>query len=387
MKNRNLARIYWFNQSFQWFATGLLLPVMTLVQLDKGLSLADVGLSLAIYSAMTILFELPTGGLADAIGRRRVFLTSVTVTFFAALALLLANSLIGVMFSFALLGAARALMSGTIDAWFVDTYQKQAPEEDLQPIFAKLGIFVTLALGVSSLLGGYLPQTELALYIAEKTWADQYSLNLLSIMFLMICQMGLTLWLVKEPKENHGEQGILNGLKAFPSIISDAATFGVKNKHVLALVISSSMWCFAIAGVEMLWQPQVRDIAAEEYSTVMLGYLGAGYFLFAAVGNALATPFSRLFRFNHAKLLTVMRLFMGGALIALAVSNTLYLFALCYWLLFLINGVKESPHTAMFNKAIPSDKRSTLLSFESFAMQIGGLLGSLILALPLSINR
>ena len=70
---------YLVNQTFHWFIVGLTFPILILLVLDKGLSIFEAGTVLAIYSGTTVLLELPTGGLADSIGRRKVYLLSVTV--------------------------------------------------------------------------------------------------------------------------------------------------------------------------------------------------------------------------------------------------------------------------------------------------------------------
>jgi len=69
---KKLLFIYALNQTFHWFIVGLLIPVMALLQLEKGLDLFQIGITIAVYSGTVILLELPTGGLADAIGRKSI---------------------------------------------------------------------------------------------------------------------------------------------------------------------------------------------------------------------------------------------------------------------------------------------------------------------------
>ena len=61
-----------------------------LVLVERGLGLARVGVVMAVYGITTAVLELPTGGLADALGRRPVLLlSSFLATLFMALVLLL----------------------------------------------------------------------------------------------------------------------------------------------------------------------------------------------------------------------------------------------------------------------------------------------------------
>ena len=145
MTKEKLLRLFTFNQSFHWLMTGLLIPVLTLLLLKKGLSLFQVGIALGVYSGFAILFELPTGGLADSIGRKRVYLISLVVSFSAMTCLLFAQGFSALLiFGFMLMGAARALSSGTLDAWFVDEFWKIEPDGNLQAALAKAGIFIPI---------------------------------------------------------------------------------------------------------------------------------------------------------------------------------------------------------------------------------------------------
>lgn len=71
-----LLLIYIINQAVHRFIPGMFTPVMVLLLLDKRLDLVEVGKVLALFSATVIVLELPTGGLADAVGRKRVYLAS-----------------------------------------------------------------------------------------------------------------------------------------------------------------------------------------------------------------------------------------------------------------------------------------------------------------------
>jgi len=98
-----------------------------------------------------------------------------------------------------------------------------------------------------------------------------------------------------------------------------------------------------------------------------------------SLGNVLITPFCRLFKNNYSLVLFFLRLFMGALFFILALQINIAGFTVFYLALFLFNGMNNAPHATIFNEQIPSEKRPTLLSFESFFLQIGGLLGTLIM--------
>ena len=65
--------------ALRWLPVGLLIPVLVLLPLERGLTVAQIGSAVAVQGIVVLLLELPTGGLADAIGRRPVLLIAGVV--------------------------------------------------------------------------------------------------------------------------------------------------------------------------------------------------------------------------------------------------------------------------------------------------------------------
>lgn len=133
------------------------------------------------------------------------------------------------------------------------------------------------------------------------------------------------------------------------------------------------------SGLETFWQPQVKNILGSDSQTWIFGALTAGYFFSGSLGNVFITPLCRLFKNNYSLVLFFLRLFMGALFFVLALQTNIAGFTVFYFTLFLFNGMNNAPHATIFNYQTPSEKRSTLLSFESLILQIGGLLGALIM--------
>ncbi|MDP9443143.1 MAG: MFS transporter, partial [Actinomycetota bacterium] len=138
-------------RGLRWFPTGLLIPVLVLLLLDRGLSLGQIGLVTAAQGVMVLLLELPTGALSDAIGRRPVLLLA-TAFQLASLALLAAADSLGLLVVvFALQGVYRALESGPLEAWYVDTTQGADPDADIESGLARGGVVLGLAISAGTL--------------------------------------------------------------------------------------------------------------------------------------------------------------------------------------------------------------------------------------------
>jgi predicted MFS family arabinose efflux permease len=70
---------------------------------------------------------------------------------------------------------------------------------------------------------------------------------------------------------------------------------------------------------------------------------------------------------------------MGLSLILLAMQGGLLGFSAVYLLVYFIAGIEDSPFSTIFNNQVPSEARSTLISFRSLVLQLGGVAGALII--------
>uniref|UniRef100_UPI0030FBFE06 MFS transporter n=1 Tax=Euzebya pacifica TaxID=1608957 RepID=UPI0030FBFE06 len=146
----DVRRRYLILRATRWLPTGLIVPVFVLVMLDRGLSLGQIGLVVAGQGIAVMALELPTGGLADAIGRRRVLVAASAVELAAGLLFLVADSMLLLLAFWVLEGIYRALESGPLDAWFVDRSQAVDPDADLERGLSTAGVVLGLAIAVGA---------------------------------------------------------------------------------------------------------------------------------------------------------------------------------------------------------------------------------------------
>ncbi|MDD1767589.1 MAG: MFS transporter [Methanomassiliicoccales archaeon] len=374
---RDPLRVYIVNQTAHWFIVGLTFPVLVLFVLDKGLDLLQAGIVLSGYSLATIVLELPTGGLSDTIGRRKVYIMSLTVMLAGDIILLFAWDFPSTILAAVTLGAARALSSGSIEAWFIDEFKMKHPGGDLQRALAKSGAMIPLGLGAGSLLGGLVPMSFGSLSV--DTFSSHYGLNFAFAAFFVIVQIMLTLALVRE-RHSLGRSGrFSDGVRKTPEMIATSVKYGVRNRVTFLLLLSTLALGFALFSLELLWQPRVIELSSEATGTWMLGVLAAGYFLASSVGS-LASPLAcRKFKGHYPNVLLLSRIGMGLSLVILAMQGGLLGFSAVYLLVYFIVGMEDSPFSAIFNDQVPSKARSTLISFRSLMLQLGGVAGAIII--------
>ncbi|MBD3318331.1 MFS transporter [Candidatus Woesearchaeota archaeon] len=93
--------------------------------LDIGLSLFQLGLVMAAAPLAGLLFEIPTGAVADLYGRKFSVLLSFLLVAAGYLLLFFFTSIPALIAIFALIGFAGTFWSGAKDAWVVDLIGKR----------------------------------------------------------------------------------------------------------------------------------------------------------------------------------------------------------------------------------------------------------------------
>jgi MFS family permease len=115
---RNILLYYAFS-----FLVGLYIATGTTVLFERelGLSFSQIFTLDAIYMLMFILFEIPSGALADLIGRKKTILTGLAALVVAAIATGLSESFLHLFLSFFIWAFGFSLISGSSEALLYDT--------------------------------------------------------------------------------------------------------------------------------------------------------------------------------------------------------------------------------------------------------------------------
>jgi MFS family permease len=353
-------------------------PVMVLLLLDQGLGLIEVGTVLALYSGTVIILELPTGGMADAIGRKRVYTASLGVSMLALIFLLFGRDFISLAIGFVIYGVARALSSGSIDAWFVDEFNREHPEGNLQKALGTANVFIPIGLALGALVGGLIP-TLFGEAASGLTGMGRYSANILAMMLMVVVQILLTSVLIKENMIKVGRKSVAQGFKDVPHVLHDAVEFGIRDRNTRLLLTATLAFGFALFSLELLWQPRLKGIIGSDSQSWIFGVVAAGYFAMASVGSALSGKLADLFKGNLYLTLVVVAVGISASITILALQESVIGFVALYFIVYMLIGLMGSPHAAAFNAGIPSEKRSTLMSFDSLVSQLGGVVASVTL--------
>jgi len=363
-----------------WFGVALPIALVVLLLQARGMSLFQIGLTTGLYSLVIVLLEVPTGGLADAIGRKRVSVMASAVLVTAGITAFFALSFPLLLLAYVLYGVGRALSSGALEAWFVDSLQAHDPDIELQPYLARAGIFTLLALGVGTLAGSVLPSLFSSLPPDGSTFLTPLSVPILFSIAVKIILLICTLLLVQEDRHLYTEAGVFAGFQRVPGIIQDGIMLSRRSPVLLLLFGASISAGLAISSLESFWQPHFADLLSSTLTnSYIFGILMAGNFAFGILGNLAATPLTKRFAGRYALVSMVFQGLWGISLLLLAWSTGLYFAAGFFWLAYFNMGVRNSPHETLLNNELPANQRSAMLSISSLAFYTGGMIGGALL--------
>lgn len=377
---RAIKARYYLITFLVWFATALPLALMVLLAQARGLSLAQVGFALGAYSLCVVLLEVPTGGLADAVGRRRVALLAFTLAALYSLAFLFAFSFPALLAAMLLYGVSRALSSGALDAWFIDALQAADPAVDLQPALAGGETVSLLALGAGTVIGGALPGLFPGLPADGAAVLTPLAVPLAASLAVKLALVAAVALLIPDDRPAAGASWRA-GFRAVPGLVRSAVALSRANRRLVLLMLASFVAGFAIVSLEAFWQPffaalpGVSGANGAPPNALLLGVIMAGNFLIGAGGNLLSAPLTRRLGGRRALVAGLARLAQGASILALAASAALVPATGFFWLAYLMGAVGLSPHATLVNEEIPADRRSAMLSVQSLAAYLGGFLG------------
>src|SRR3989442_1794195 len=145
----------------------LIWGVDTLFKLGAGLNIFQVMLTNAAFTLGSMVFEVPTGVVADTVGRR-VSLLLCLVTLFVTTLMYVAIAWRGWGFGAFLwvsvfLGLGYTFYTGAVDAWLVDALRATGYTERLEPVFARGQMLFGTGMLVGTIGGGLLGQIHLYL--------------------------------------------------------------------------------------------------------------------------------------------------------------------------------------------------------------------------------
>jgi len=368
-------RVFLLLNFTRWFPVGFVVGIFILLQTNRGLSIAQAMTAAAVSGFVCFALELPTSGFADAFGRRAVYVAAAGINVVTGLAYLFAQSFWQFVGAAALMGAFRALDSGPLEAWFVDTVHESAPGADVDQELSRQGTVLGVGMAVGALLSGALiwwhpikafPAIDLAVAVFA-------ALNVIHLI--------ATLSLLKEaPRPDSSgdrERRTLASVKEAPAVIRGGLLLLARNCVLLSLIGAEICWSVGMVAFESLLPLRLEEMlgSAQAAGALMGPVAAVGWGIFA-LGTWLAGRLSKRWGVARAAMLGRGLNAFGVVVMGLALTPAQLIAA--YLFTYTMHGLNGPPHSALLHREASAQNRSTVLSINSmFAFLAFGIAGPL----------
>ena len=360
------AHRFWVLTGLRYLATGLILPVVILLPLERGLSLTQLGGVLAVQGLVVLALELPTGGFADSLGRRPMVLAAAAMSFVAYLTFSLAPSMAWFAVAIALTGVFRALGSGPLNAWFVDEVQSErgaAPDAVARGLSGASAV-IGLALGLGSLLSAgliaWLP-VDRSVSLTVPYWCAAA---------LAVVQVVAVLALMDEARPADPER-LLASVRRTPATIAEGVGLLVHSRVLAALVAVEIFWGFGTSGFEIFMPVRMSDLLDDRgAAATVLGPVSAVAWVLAALGAMGAPWLAR--RWGIVRICVVLRLVQGATVMGMGLAFGPVGLVVAYLATYAVHSASNALYETLLHEQVSSNHRATVLSLASMASHPAG---------------
>jgi MFS family permease len=344
-------------------ASSFIWGINTLFLLDAGLSITQAFAANAFFTAGQVLFEVPTGVVADILGRRASYLLGSATLFVSTLLYLLLWRLHGSFLAWALvsilLGLGFTFFSGATEAWLVDGLRFANYEGTLEAAFAKGQMAAGVAMLAGTLTGGVVAQaTNLGVPYLLRSVMLVLSF---AVAFIWMRDVGFT-----PTRSSSIPQETRHILRA-------SLQHGFRNAPVRWLMLAAPFEAGVGIYAFYAMQPYLLELYGRSGSYAVAGLAAAVVAGAQIVGGAVVPHAGRVFRRRTTLLLagSVTSAF-ALALIGLARGFVAALALMGLWAV--VFAATMPVRQAFINDLIPSRERATVLSSYNLLGSSGGVI-------------
>jgi MFS family permease len=361
----------------RWFPVGLIVGLMTLLPLERGLSVSQTLLAFSFQGLVVLALELPTGGLADTLGRRPVLVAAAVVNIGSSVLLLVADSFVMFAAAAALQGVFRALDSGPLEAWYVDTVHATEPGADVDGALAAQGVLLGMGLASGALLSG-------GLVLWDPLPVDSaLLLPFLAYTALAVLYLAAVATLMKEDRPHLGLTRLRRALdsgRATGATVRAGVLLVRRNRVLRGLVLVEVFWSVGMIVFETFQSIRLAElVGGEERAGAVVGPAAAAAWGIFAVGSAAAGLASK--RLGVARTAVLARVLNGlGAVVMGLVAGPVALIV-AYLFTYSLHGAAGPMHAALLHREASASNRATVLSLNSMVASGAFALGAPLLGI------
>lgn len=313
----------------------------------RGFTTAQIGLFESIFHVASMIFEVPSGAVADVFGRKKTMIASSVVTVLSALMMIFSDSFFMIAIAMVVSALSYNLASGTREAIAYDSL-KEAGIENEYDKFASNDLVI------------YQVTSSLAKILAGAAIALGYRKAYAVDVFVGMFSIGIAASLKEAETEISKEVGVR---ARFKEVAGESFLFLKNNPKVRLIILFNAIIGAVSILVLFFLQARLPQMGIEN---VLFGpalfVMGLG----AAVG-AKAVEYVKPSRYSYIGAISLLCVIFA---FAAAFSGNIFLAVIGGFIGAFGDNYIEVRTDVMLNNMIPSEQRATLMSVNSFAFSV-----------------
>jgi len=335
----------------------LFVPVFMIVYFrNLGLNLFQAGLIMAMIPLFSLIFEIPTGAVADLYGRKLSVLLSFALLGIGYFMLFFFTNFYVLLIIFAFLGFAATFYSGAREAWAVDIIKKNN-KKLIHNYFSKLQGLGNFGLVISGFLGAFLVKA----FGLSIIWPAAGISYFIAFFLLMLA------------KEEHIKIRT-NFSQSFDNLKKQAKIsikYSYNHPVILYFLIASAVFVnFAMnLNVGLSWIPLLKGLTLPDYA---FGYIWSAM---AVIGILSSIASHKLLKKGKERSFIIKAILLTALFSLLVIFAKDLFFAIAILMLtsFFIT-IKMPAERVYFHRFIPSKLRATIGSVEGMLLSVIGII-------------
>jgi MFS family permease len=335
--------------------------VNTLFLLDAGLSNTEAFAANAFFTLGQVVFEVPTGVVADVRGRKLSFLLGAGTLFLSTLVYLYMWQVSAPFWAWAVasafIGLGFTFFSGAVEAWLVDALNFHGYTGALDSVFAKAQVAGGISMLVGSVAGGYIAQaTNLGVpYIVRS--------------FFLVLTFGVAFFFMKDlgftPAKRTGP------IREIRTVLNKSLDSGWRNPPVRWIMLAAPFTMGVMVFAFYAMQPYLLELYGDPTAYGVAG-LAAAIVAGAQIIGGLTVPIARKLFTYRTVALAVASIISAAALVFIGITSSFIVAVILLVVWGLVYAAAFPMRQAYLNGLIPSSERATVLSFDSLMGSAGG---------------
>jgi len=358
---RSIQRTYLGLLLGNTLAASLIWGINTIFLLDAGLSNLEAFAANAFFTAGMVLFEVPTGIVADTVGRRASYLLGTVTLTASTLFYVLLWQIEAPFWQWALasllLGLGFTFFSGAVEAWLVDALTATGFKGEMESVFGRGQVVTGAGMLTGSVAGGFIAaQTSLG---APFVLRGVVLIVMFVVAFRLMHDIGFA------PEE--GGRPVAEMRKVASASIEYGWRVPAVKWLMVEALFTGGVGIYAFYAL----QPYLLELYGDPQAYQIAGLVAAIVAGAQILGGMAAPRIRRLFHRRTTALIATAGLsVISLGLIGIVESFWAVIGLIVVWgLLF---AASMPIRQTFLNGLIPSRQRATILSFDSLMASSGG---------------